>query len=274
MVTTPDSSHRDNSADSPSTAAASVAVPATELLNVYTGEITIRVDELPALQPQVIPTRSDNRWQRFIAAGRRRSFTLARGFEMEVSGNAVPGNLSGTLVIPVKAKGVINVFDGASIPLPWVVSYASFGVLRPLGILLAASVVHDFAFQYGYLPVRRDGRTRDVPVERHDADELFRLITATLNRSRFFSRLAWHAVRLGWWFLPYAGQKRSGEVPLKSTVMAGVAVLAGLFVAGVVRATWLDNLGPLQSLVSLAGLVVMIVAVVYLWIAVEQRRRS
>lgn len=247
--------------------------PEVALLQEYIGEITLRVEALPALQPRVIPTRSDSRWQRFLSAGRRRSFTLVRNFEIEVYGEAVPAGLRGRLVIPVSARGITNVFDGASIPLPWIVSYFSFGVLRPLGILLAASVVHDFAFQYGYLPVRRDGRDYEVPVARHDADELFRLIAATLNQSRIFSRLAWHAVRLGWWFIPYAGQKRTGRIPVRSTLLAVIASLAGVLAAVTIRNSWLASLGPLQALACLTGLLVTLMGAVYLWITVEQFRR-
>jgi len=110
-------------------------------------------------------------------------------------------------------------------------------VLRPLGILLSASVVHDFAFQFGYLPIVKNGKCKNVPLQRHDADELFRLITQTLNGSNFWSRLAWHAVRLGWWGL---------ENTVLAEVQSDLLVAAGMF-----------------------GLVGIALGIVYLWIALE-----
>jgi len=44
----------------------------------YVGEITLRVSELPALKPRVLPTRSRSAWRRFIEAGQRRTFTLTK----------------------------------------------------------------------------------------------------------------------------------------------------------------------------------------------------
>lgn len=41
--------------------------------------------------------------------------------------------------------------DGASVPAHLVVALLSLGLLRPMGILLTASVVYDFIFKCGYL---------------------------------------------------------------------------------------------------------------------------
>jgi len=258
----------------------------------YVGEITLRVSELPALKPRVLPTRSRSAWRRFIEAGQRRTFTLTKNFYIEVEGEALPPGIEGCIVIPtvgktatVEEKGKpldesqrpdpatdaeANVFDGASVPLPWLVSYLSFGVLRPLGILLSASVVHDFAFQFGYLPIVKNGKCKNVPLQRHDADELFRLITQTLNGSNFWSRLAWHAVRLGWWGLEYAGQRFTGERPTRSSLLA-IASVAGAYALGVlVRNTVLAEVqSDLLVAAGMFGLVGIALGIVYLWIALE-----
>ena len=266
------------------------------LLQEYNGEITLRISELPALKPRVLPTRSRSRWRRFIEAGQRRTFTLAKQFHVEVEGEALPPGLAGRIVIPSMGntahagKGEdsvddnedpersgdaeTNVFDGASIPLPWLVSYLSFGVLRPLGILLSASVVHDFAFQFGYLPVVKNGKCKNIPIQRHDADELFRLITQTLNGSNVFSRLAWHAVRLGWWVIKYADQRFSGEPPIRSSILAVTSVAGAYALSVVVVNTLLSDVqNNLIIAATLFGLVGIPVAIVYLWIAVESRFR-
>jgi hypothetical protein len=78
--------------------------------------------------------------------------------------------LAGEIIIPQKVEGHLFELDGASIPLPWLVSLLTIGILRPLGVLLIASIVHDFAFRHGDRWVRkRNGEvekvsmTRDVP---------------------------------------------------------------------------------------------------------------
>ncbi len=268
----------------------------TALLKEYKGEITLRVSELPALKPRVLPTRSRSPWRRFIEAGQRRTFTLSKNFYIEVEGEALPSGLEGCIVIPPMGntataergeepfdenqelvqceEAQANVFDGASIPFPWLVSYLSFGVLRPLGILLSASVVHDFAFQFGYLPIIKNGKCKHVPVQRHEADELFRLITQTLNGSNFFSRLAWHAVRLGWWAIKYAGRRFTGEPPVRSTILALASIAAAGALGLAVRKLWLAELqSNLIVATALFGIIGVAVGTVYLWIAIESHFR-
>jgi len=240
-----------------------------QLLPVYDDEIEVRLPELPSLQPRVLPTRSSSSWRRFLEAGRRRTFTLNQDFVIDVSGETLPEHLCGTIVIPSSSNGVTNVFDGASIPLPWVISYLSFGVLRPLGILLVGSVVHDFAYQFGYLPIRnRNGEVRQAPVARHEADELFRQITGAVNKSRFFSRLAWHAVRLGWWVIPYAGQRWTGEKPVQSTVLAVIASAIAVLVGMIIVNTLLADLEGLGVPTALLGVGATFMAVVYGWVGI------
>lgn len=268
----------------------------TALLKEYKAEITLRISELPALKPRVLPTRSRSPWRRFIEAGQRRTFTLSKNFYIEVEGDALPSGLAGCIVIPPVGNmasaergeepfdenqhleqcgdAQANVFDGASIPFPWLVSYLSFGVLRPLGILLSASVVHDFAFQFGYLPIIKNGSCKHVPVQRHEADELFRLITQTLNGSNFFSRLAWHAVRLGWWAIKYAGQRFTGEPPVRSTILALASIMGACALGLAIRKIWLAELqSNLIIATALLGVLGIAVGFVYLWIAIESHFR-
>jgi len=253
-----------------------------ELLDVYEGEIDVRLPALPSLQPRVLPTRAKSRWRRFLEAGRRRTFTLVRDFTIDLQGDVLPENLRGTIVIPRQSQAAdnsgkqTNIFDGASIPFPWIVSYLSFGVLRPLGILLVGSVVHDFTFEHGYLLVRKNDskELKKIPVARHDADELLRLITGALNDSRFFSRLAWHAVRLGWWGIPYAGQTRTGEKPVQSTLLAVFSVLAALTFATVLSETLLADLEGLGVQTALLGMAAVVMATIYTWIAIAASRQA
>lgn len=276
-----------NTSDSVESHPAPDVQPQTEtaLLKEYKGEIILRVSELPALKPRVLPTRSRSPWRRFIEAGQRRTFTLSKNFYIEVEGEALPPSVEGCIVIPPVGNVVDdngaqpgnaepNVFDGASIPFPWLVSYLSFGVLRPLGILLSASVVHDFAFQFGYLPVIKNGKCNHVPIQRHEADELFRLITQTLNGSNFFSRLAWHAVRLGWWAIKYAGQRYTGKPPVGSTILALVTVAGACALGVTIRKTLLAEIQS-DSIMAAAlfGILGIAIGVVYLWIAIESHFR-
>ena len=242
-----------------------------ELADTYSDVIDIHIDELPGLQPQVLPTRQQNPWRRFLAAGRRRSFTLVRDFSMTLNGEALLSKLRGTVIIPRESDGKSNVFDGASIPLPWVVSYLSFGVIRPLGIFLVASVAHDFAFKHGYLPIHANNKIRHIPIARHEADDLFRQITMTVNNTPFFSQLAWHAVRLGWWFIPYAGQYRTGEKPVKSTILAALAVVIATVGVVVLNGTVFAELNGIGLPMAIFGLIATIMGVVYLWIAITTK---
>ena len=184
----------------------------------YRHGIDVSFEALPELEPLILKTQDRGRLQRFVNASRRRQFKLVRDWEITL-GNTGLG-LDGTLVVPTVHEGETTILDGASIPLPWVISYLTFGILRPLGILLTASVVHDFAYRHGVLlRGAPDGSRVSLPVERHDADELFRQIIESVNQSSVTSRVAWHAVRLGWPFVRYAGRLRTGRAPLQSALV-------------------------------------------------------
>jgi len=212
----------------------------------------VTFETLPELEPLILKTRDRGRFQRFVNASRRRQFKLVRDWEVTLGDTGL--DLDGRIVVPIAHEGETTILDGASIPLPWVVSYLTFGLLRPLGILLTASIVHDFAYRHGVL-LRRgaDGVPVARAVARHDADELFRGIIASVNQSSVTSRVAWHAVRLGWPLVRYAGRRGTGRAP----VMSWLTLLVVLVV--LVPAVRALGLAALISLIGV-GYALLIVA--------------
>ena len=188
---------------------------------------------LPKILFKSISTEPSSPWLRQIAiATERRFFYLAEDWEIDLISNRYT-DFTGSIVIPVKTDERRFVFDGASIPVPWLISLITIGVFRPLGVLLIASIVHDFAFRYGYLLIRSSGDdVREIPIERHQADNLFREIVAVVNGNKVVGQLAWYFVRLGYWFcVRYNGQLRTGETPY--LVGLSFSLFLGLFVFAV-----------------------------------------
>ncbi|WP_200233725.1 DUF1353 domain-containing protein [Thiohalocapsa halophila] len=97
----------------------------------------------------------------------------------------------------------------------------TLGILRPLGVMLTASIVHDFAYKFGYLP--KDDGTK-VEVERHVADLLFRDILESVNRIPLLGFIAWFAVRLGWPVVKYNGKPGGGKKPYGAYLVLLVAL--------------------------------------------------
>ncbi|MEO0425072.1 MAG: DUF1353 domain-containing protein [Pseudomonadota bacterium] len=203
----------------------------SELTTFGKGEdVEVTLAGLPKIIFKSISTKPDAPWLRQIAiATVRRFFFLTEDWSMTLRSERFP-NHSGTIIIPEITNGERFQFDGASIPVPWLVSLITVGVLRPLGVLLVASIVHDYAFRYGYLKVRGDdGTVRDVPIDRHDADELFREIVTVVNGNRAVGRLAWYFVRLGYWLgVKYNGKPRTGRPP----TLVAISFVAALGLLG------------------------------------------
>jgi hypothetical protein len=159
-----------------------------------------------------------------IGASAKRYFHLEDHWEIMIevvnSEKYQDNDVTGVIVIPSNAE-VPTRFDGASIPLPWFVSFLTFGILRPLGVLLIASIVHDFAFQHGYLYYREDnGGKKQYHIPRHIADQLFYDIIKTVNNMPITASLAHFAVRIGWWFgVKYNGQFGGGKKPIKELIL-------------------------------------------------------
>ncbi len=164
----------------------------------------------PALRPLKLTTR---KW-RPLAGGKRRWWELADDWcvvlcGMQSTKRKVP---DGKIVIP---KGTVT--DGASVPLPWLVSFLTFGLLRPTGILLIPSIVHDYAYKHGCLRCRnQDGTETCREISRADADWLFREMIRGISHTWFWAHVAWLAVRSGWLFcVKYAGKRIGRKTPFK-----------------------------------------------------------
>jgi len=197
----------------------------------YSRQIDVIVDVMPVLVPVTISTKEDIDWlDRLASATRKREFCLDQEWYLCVDRFNENPNINGKICIPAHENGQTVVYDGASIPLPWLISVLTIGILRPLGILLLASIVHDFAFKFGYLWIEIDGARKKVHLERHHADLLFRQIIVTVSGISFVGWIAWFAVRLGWIKIRYAGRPRGGEAPVKELVL-GLIILATLSVA-------------------------------------------
>ena len=178
---------------------------------------SVKFDQWPVLLPLQLKTRKGIT---LFDGCRRRRWELADSWCVKIC-HTKRRKLDGTIVIP---KG--TVVDGASVPLPWLVSFLSFGILRPNGILLVPSIVHDCAYKCGCLPY--DGVR--IKVHRHDADWLFRVMISAINRASCWAWIAWLAVRLGWLFGVKYGKKRwGGNWPVVELIF--LFALVGLVVA-------------------------------------------
>ena len=147
------------------------------------GSITVKFDELPLLELKSV-TSSDGAtlFKRIALASKRRIFSLQKNWEVDLNDISYQTDLNGKLTIPKVVDGKPVVFDGASIPMPWLVTLLPIGILRPLGVMLTASIIHDFAYRYGYLLVSKgDESPKKIKIERHIADLLLKDIVSTVN---------------------------------------------------------------------------------------------
>lgn len=194
----------------------------------YHGVLNVTFDAMPTLTPKSIILPSDARFlDRLASATTKRRFYLTGDWKITVSGFKDNPKLNGTIHIPRKKDGKLIEFDGASVPLPWLVSVLSLGIMRPLGVMLVASIVHDYAFRYGQLMVEDNRTTQTVEVQRHEADALFRDIINSVNQLPLVGNVAWFAVRLGWLGIRYAGRRFTGKPPVM-VILVGAAMALGL----------------------------------------------
>lgn len=206
---------------------------------------------LPALVPQLLDTKFPSWFDRWRGAASRRTFVLSKAWRLKLTVDPAEFDdldLSGTFIIPPTYAGKTILLDGASVPWPWLVSFLSFGLLRPVGVMLTASIVHDFAFQHGLLLRERDGggKPEEVEMARHHADRLFGRMIATVNKMPVVGFLGWLAVRLGWLFVRYGKDQGRWQRPVPWSAFALLAVLlAALLAAMAALGPWL-----LISLVS------------------------
>ena len=183
----------------------------------YEGTIEVEFKEMPSIRLESFkPLGNVGTLERLAIATRRRRFSLIEPWKIELAQIEYSDGLNGVVRIPSKGSDKKElVFDGASIPMPWLVSLLTVGILRPLGVMLAGSIVHDYAYKFGSLHVSKDGSEfKDVPLTRHRADALFRDIVSTVNRLPPVGYIAWFFVRIGWVWVKYNGKRFGGRVPV------------------------------------------------------------
>ena len=179
----------------------------------------VKFRQWPLLRPLKLKTR-----YRLFGACRRRLWKLADDWRVVLCGmpctkRKVP---DGKIVIP---KGTIT--DGASVPQPWLVSFLTFGFLRPTGILLIPSIVHDYAYEHGCLRYRNeDGTETCREISRGDADWLFREMIRGISHTWLWACVAWLAVRAGWLLrVKYAGKRIGWKTPFKELACSFLALI-------------------------------------------------
>ena len=217
----------------------------------------VKFCQWPVLRPLKLKTKN-----RLFGASKRRLWKLADDWcidlcSIEEVSCVDDSPLNGKIVIP---KG--TVVDGASVPLPWLVSFLTLGILRPTGILLIPSIVHDYAYKHGCLPYRNKCVVANRSISRDDADWLFREMIRIINDTTLWANVAWLAVRIGWLFgVKYAGKHIGPKNPLVElacafltifVLVAALVVLAAtLFV--LVAALWRVGFQWCLPIIILAG---------------------
>jgi len=194
------------------------------------------VSELPDFKLVDLPEcNASSIFGKYSAACSQRNYKLNQDWLLEISHYKLE-KLNGIVKVPAQYKGEQQYFDGASIPMPWLFSALTFGIARPMGVMLVPSVPHDFAYNHGVLFVSKDGGNtfEEVEVSRSEIDMLLRDMLKFIIGLPIMSYAGWMVVRLGWWFLPYAGKKRDGKPPYKEVwplVVATVLILGCLITA-------------------------------------------
>ena len=198
----------------------------------YSGKFDVQFNDLPSIELKTIEPEADaGFFKRLALASKRRFFYLTHDWEIELDNVPYMPELNGTILVPATVNGERLEFDGASIPFPWLVSLITIGVLRPLGVMLIGSIIHDFAFQHGYLLVSSNNQPpRKVSIERHIADALLRDLIATFNKMPRIAFTGWLFVRFGWLFVKYNNRRFGGrppywEAPLVLAAFTGFVIL-------------------------------------------------
>jgi len=195
----------------------------------YRYPIYVKFDDIPPVRLKSIrPKKRLTLIDRLVLATKPRKFGLAEDWCIQLDKVSYDQRLNGSVVIPQNKDGKPIDFDGASIPLPWLVSLLTLGILRPLGVMLTASIVHDYAYKFGHL--KKDDGT-EVQIERDVADRLFRDIIETVNKLPLVGFIAWFAVRLGWPFVEYNGKAQGGKPPYLEYLLLFVLVAFFVVVA-------------------------------------------
>lgn len=222
-----------------------------DCLESYSSKISVQFNRLPPIKlVSVIMEDGASVIDRLAETTRKRFFTLEEDWHLTISRlTGDKARLNGTIVVPELHNDEKIVFDGASVPFPWLVSFLSIGILRPLGVMLTASLVHDFAFKYGYLLILQgDSETpKKVSIERHEADALFRDIITCVSNIRSIGWIAWLAVRIGWLGVKYNGRRFGGQPPYGILTILGVILyfLFGFLISA--GENWTDIVGQIVN---------------------------
>ncbi|MGB5733437.1 MAG: DUF1353 domain-containing protein [Thiohalocapsa sp.] len=211
------------------------------------GPIQVEFNDIPPVRLQTVMAKEQPSWlERVVLATKPRVFSLGQDWCIKLDKVAYDQRLNGSIVIPKNdVDGEPIEFDGASIPLPWLVSVLTFGILRPLGLMLTASLVHDYAYKFGHL-LKDDGTV--IEVERDVADRLFRDIIISTTGLSFVGYIGWIAVRLGWPFVKYNHKRMGGAPPL-------MQYLSLLFAIGLISIAEIDiGIGVEEFVTALVGL--------------------
>lgn len=183
---------------------------------------------LPNIQLiSIAVSKNDDNLIKLAKSVSRRYFHLVHDWAVSLKGFVDKPSLDGEIIVPKSHNGEEIEYDGASIPFPWLISFLSVGIIRPLGVLFIGSLVHDFAFKFGYVLVREKNTQKitKIHLQRHEADDLFRDMTSTLSGLRPVGWIAWLAVRLGWFSsIKYAGKKRTGKPPYLAAIIAAAII--------------------------------------------------
>lgn len=163
----------------------------------------------------MIPKNNLSFWEKIAFATKRRFFSLEEDWVIELENVDFMKELNGKIRIPShKKNGEKFSFDGASVPFPWLVSLLTIGILRPMGIMLLASIIHDYAYKTGHLIKENpDGTSSLIEVKRHNVDKLFKAIISQANSLPLVGFIAWYFVRIGWLFVKFNNKPRGGKAP-------------------------------------------------------------
>ncbi len=180
----------------------------------YRRNLYIQFEELPPIELKTVkPDHNTGFFERLALASKRRLFSLKKDWKFQLGEIDYQSDMNGRVIIPREVDGKKIYYDGATIPFPWLVSLLTIGILRPLGVMLIGSIVHDFAYRHGYLLLEKEDKTHQYSIERHVADRLLRDIIATVNNMPVIAFFGWLFVRFGWLFVRYNNQRFGGRVP-------------------------------------------------------------
>lgn len=152
---------------------------------------------LPKMKANMLPTNAKCCFARLRQLSKRRIYTITQDWKLELKNYelvCIPENQRNNFIITVP-KGFR--FDGASVP--WPVNVLSLGVLRPMGILFTASIIHDYAYRNGAVWIETTERDEPTQCEisRKEADRLFKDTIRIVNNAPVIAWLAWLGVRIG-----------------------------------------------------------------------------